>query len=176
MQNIKKPKEIWLSKGLKILEEEGPNSLSIDNLALQTGKTKGSFYHHFKNREKYIEALLNYYEMKTTVEILHAVNEEKEQGARLKKLTALVFQISSRLELVVRAWALHEPVVKDFQDSIDQKRLAHLIEIYLPTCSDFSQAQAQAFKNYSIYIGIQQLRHLHTENKFRALLKNIFIP
>jgi len=175
MQNTKKPKEIWLNKGLKILKEEGPSALSIDNLALQTQKTKGSFYHHFKNRERYIEALMDYYEMKTTMEILHAVNEETGQAAQLKKLTALVFQISSRLELVVRAWALYEPVVKEFQDRIDQKRLAHLTEIYLSTCSDFSHAQALAFKNYSIYIGMQQLRHLHTENEFKTLLKNIFL-
>jgi AcrR family transcriptional regulator len=175
MQNIKKPKEIWLSKGLKILKEEGPNALSIDNLAVQTQKTKGSFYHHFKNRETYIEALLTYYEKKTTMEILHAVNEETEQAAQLKKLTALVFQISSRLELVVRAWALYEPVVKGFQDRIDQKRLAHLTQIYRSTLRDDSQAQALAFKNYSLYIGLQQLRHLHAENTFKKLLKTIFL-
>jgi AcrR family transcriptional regulator len=170
-----KPRETWLDEGLKVLEEEGPGSLSIDNLASRTGKTKGSFYHHFKSRETYIEALLEHYEMKATVEILHAVDEETEQTAQLKKLMELVFKISSKLELVVRAWALYEPVVKAFQDRIDQKRLDHLKQIYLPTSANAAQALSLAYKHYSIYIGIQQLRHLHDEKKLKRLLEDMFM-
>lgn len=170
-----RPKEIWLKKGLEILEEKGPGSLSIDNLALRTQKTKGSFYHHFKNRERYVKDLLDYYETKTFVEIFHSVKEETGQIARLKKLTELVFQISSKLELIIRAWALYEPIAKEFQDKIDQNRLEHLTTIYLSSCSDPARAKAMAYKNYAIYIGIQQLRHLDDEKRFKKMLKDIFL-
>ena len=174
-KNVKKPKDTWLDEGLKILEESGPGSLTIDNLVLHTGKTKGSFYHHFKNRNKYIEALLAHYEAKVTVEILHEVNKASGKIERLKKLTKLVFQISSKLELVIRAWALYEPLVKKIQDRIDQKRLDHLKNIYLSSCVNESQAQTMALRNYSIYIGLQQLKHIYGTDNFKTLLKDIFI-
>jgi len=174
--NVKKPKDTWLEEGLKILEESGPGSLTIDNLVLRTNKTKGSFYHHFKNRNKYIEAILAHYETKVTVEILHEVNKASGKIERLKKLTELVFQISSKLELVIRAWALYEPLVKKTQDRIDEKRLDHLKSIYLSSCVDEEQAQTMALRNYSIYIGLQQLKHIYGKNNFKKLLKDIFIP
>ena len=170
-----RPRVAWLDEGLKILEENGPGFLTIDNLVLGTGKTKGSFYHHFKNRNAYIEALMSYYETKATVEILHAVEEESGQIARLKKLTELVFQISSKLELVIRAWALYEPTVKKFQDRIDQKRLDRMEKIYLSPSVNTTQAQMLALRNYSIYIGLQQLKHIHDAKKFKELLRDIFI-
>jgi len=174
-KNVKKPKDTWLDEGLTILEESGPSSLTIDNLVLRIGKTKGSFYHHFKNRNTYIEAILAHYEAKVTLEILHEVNKSSGKIERLKKLTELVFQISSKLELVIRAWSLYEPLVKKIQDRIDQKRLDHLKSIYLSSCVDEAEAETMALRNYSIYIGLQQLKHIYGTNNFKKLLKDIFI-
>lgn len=171
----KSPKEIWLEEGLKILEAAGPGALTIDNLVLNIGKTKGSFYHHFKNRNEYIKALMIHYEMKGTIDILHEVGKESGKTARLKKLTELVFQISSRLELVIRAWALSDPVVKEFQDRIDQQRLELMKSIYLPSCTSDSQARIEALRNYSIYIGLQQIKHLYSGQNFKRLIKDIFV-
>lgn len=169
------PKDVWLDEGLKILEDHGPSALTIDNLIKRTGKTKGSFYHHFKNRNEYVEALLNYFEMKGTIQILHEVDKESEQAARIRTLTRLVFQNSSKLELVIRSWSLYEPVVKKFQDRIDQKRLDHLNSIYVRSNADAaSQAKMTALKNYAIYIGLQQLKHLYSEKKLKELIKGVF--
>lgn len=167
-------KEIWLEEGLKVLEEQGPPALSIDTLTLRIKKTKGAFYHHFKNRGNYLEALMLYYEKKHVVEITDTVDEQTDQAAQLKKLTELAFQISSNLELVVRAWALNESVVKAFQDRIDQKRMDHLQQIFRPSCTDSAKAKTLALKTYCIYIGMQQLRHLHDSEQFKALLKDVF--
>ena len=164
------PRYIWLDEGLKILEEEGFGALSIENLGVRTGKTKGSFYHHFKNRESYIEALLNYYDEITEVKI-----DENDTLEHLKKLTDKVFQISSRLELVIRAWALYDPHVKTFQDRMDKKRLEHLKSIYRSSDIDESRLEFMAFKNYSIYIGLQQLKHLYEGKDFKRLLKGTFV-
>ncbi len=172
--NKKTPKNDWLNKGLEILENQGPTALSIDNLARATGKTKGSFYHHFQNRENYVEALLAHYEMKVVLEITHEVSGEVGQNAQLKRLEELAFQISSKLELAVRAWALYDPVVLNFQDRIDQKRLDHLVHIYLPASKDLGHAQTLACKNYSLFIGLQQLRHHFPDKEFKRVLRKIY--
>lgn len=171
----KNPKDLWLGEGLKILEETGPATLTIDNLVLKTGKTKGSFYHHFKNRNEYIKALMIHYETKETVDIFQEVNKETDEAAQVRKLTELVFQISSRLELVIRAWTLYDPVVKAFQDRIDLRRLELLKNIYLASSADAAQAQNKALRNYAIYTGLQQVKHLYSGQNFKKLIKDIFV-
>lgn len=168
-----KPKEIWLKEGLKILEKKGPAALSIDNLAARIKKTKGSFYHHFKNRNAYIDDLMAYYEQKTTMEIFKEVAQEEREEKRIIKLTELVFKLSSRLELVIRAWALYEPIVREYQDRMDKMRLANIEKLYLPSMTP-SKAKALAYKNYSIYIGVQQIKHLHEADNFKEILKEVF--
>ena len=117
---------------------------------------------------------MTYYEQKATVEIALEVAREDSQKKRIKKMTELVFQLSSSLELVIRAWALYEPVVRESQDRIDRIRLENLEKLYLPAGMTPAEARALAYKNYSIYIGIQQLRHLHDTDDITELLTTIF--
>ena len=95
MSRTKKMKTLWLAEGLKILATKGPGALSIESLTHATGKTKGSFYHHFMSRENYVKQLLEYYEKTNIDEINEVVDQENNPRAQLKKLSKLVFQISS---------------------------------------------------------------------------------
>lgn len=168
--------EIWLEEGLRALEEGGPLSLSIDNLAARTGKTKGSFYYHFKSRERFIEALLAHYESKSTLEIFHAAEAEGDPEARRRKLVLLIFQVSSRLEIIVRAWSLYDPLVRGYQDRMDRYRLEHLVRLYLSSGMDRPAAEVRAYRNYSLYIGVQQIRHLMGGKDFDLLVQGFFTP
>lgn len=168
------PRAVWLEEGLKILTEEGPGALSIDNMTRRTGKTKGSFYHHFSGREQYIEKLLEYYEEVATHDIILSTRKGATPRERLKMLTELTFRISSEVELSIRAWALYEPLVRVFQDRIDQKRLEYLYELYLETSGNSDAARTLAYRNYALYIGLQQVKHHHTDKELKDLLKRIF--
>lgn len=44
-----------LAFGLDILSEYGEGELTIDFLCQKLGVTKGSFYHHFKSRDLFLE-------------------------------------------------------------------------------------------------------------------------
>jgi AcrR family transcriptional regulator len=168
------PRAVWLEEGLKILTEEGPGALSIENMTRRTGKTKGSFYHHFNSREQYIEKLLEYYEEIATQNIILSTRQGATPRERLKMLTELTFRISSEMELSIRAWALYEPIVRVFQDRIDQKRLEYLYELYLETSGDPDAARTLAYRNYALYIGLQQVKHHHSDKELKNLLKRIF--
>ena len=170
------PKEPWLVQGLKLLEEEGPGAISIDRLAALVGKSKGSFYFHFKSRNGYIEQLLAHYKTVSTANIQEKIDQDLPQWDKLKKLTELIFNISSKQELAIRAWALYDPLAKTFQDDIDQIRLAFIQDIYAETAKSPGDARLTAHKNYALYIGLQQIKHLHTEETFKVLLKSIFLP
>lgn len=174
MSSRKDSKTVWLEEGLKILETKGPGMLSIESLTIRTGKTKGSFYHHFNSREKYIANLLEYYDKITIRDVIQIANLEQDPRASIKRLTKLAFQLSSDLELAIRAWALYDPMVKDFQDRLDRQRLKHLKKLYMASGMKADKARTQSYRNYSLFIGLQQLKQHHTKNEFRKLLKDIF--
>ncbi|MFV0475883.1 MAG: helix-turn-helix domain-containing protein [Pikeienuella sp.] len=50
-------KEAWLALGREALTEAGPDELTIDALTARAGKTRGSFYHHFRGHDDFLRAL-----------------------------------------------------------------------------------------------------------------------
>jgi AcrR family transcriptional regulator len=170
----KDSKSVWLEEGLKVLATKGPGALSIDCLCFVTGKTKGSFYHHFGSREQYIEALLEYHEKNTMDEIMAVTNTGANPLERLKRLTKLTFQISGDLELAIRAWALYNPQVKAYQDRLDRRRVDYLKDLHMASGLSSERAKMKAHRDYSLFIGLQQLRHHHEEIDFLKILKKVF--
>ena len=51
----------WLKKAVDVLKTEGIDAVKVEYLAKKMGKTKGSFYHFFKNRDDLLDAILEYY-------------------------------------------------------------------------------------------------------------------
>lgn len=174
MSSKKDAKTSWLEEGLKILETEGPSMLSIECLARRTGKTKGSFYHHFASREKYIRSLLDYYENISTRDVLQLTGSGRTPRERLTMLTDLTFRLSGGLELAIRAWALYDPIVKRFQDRLDRRRLEYIQELHMASGMGADRARTRAYRDYSLFIGLKQLRHHHTDADFRRLLKDLY--
>lgn len=174
MSSEKNRKTVWLDEGLKILATKGPAALSIESLTGATGKTKGSFYHHFSNREQYIEQLLAYYERTSIDEIMELVGREDTPRARLKKLTKLTFQISSDVELAIRAWALYDPTVKTYQDRMDRRRLEQVRDLHIGASRGPDKADVLSYRDYALFLGLQQLRHHLNTAQFRRVLRGIY--
>lgn len=59
----------WLEVALELLHDKGINAVTVDALAKQLGITRGSFYHHFKDRNDLSKEMLEYWKKKWTVEI-----------------------------------------------------------------------------------------------------------
>ncbi len=169
-------KKVWLEEGLKILETEGPGMLSIENLTRRTGKTKGSFYHHFRDRNGYVEKLLEYYEAYTTREIIERANEENDPQGSLRNLTKLTFRLSGTLELAIRAWALYDSKVRRFQDRMDLLRSEYLRELHQAAGLTPAKARNAAYRDYALFLGLQQLRHNFDEKRFAEILRALFHP
>jgi|GEM_PF-440063 len=169
-------RELWLKQGLELLSREGPAALSIDLLCRKTQKSKGSFYFQFKNRDQYISALLEYYESQYPLESLPESQDTEQRMKYRAHLREEAFKIPSRLEIAIRAWSLYDPIAKNFQDGLDKKRLAFSEKNYLRAGYDPKEARLKAYKNYCTYIGLQQLRSLHSQEEFTALAQKIFLP
>ena len=60
-------KKQWFVIGLQIIENNGVAKITIDNLCNLLEITKGAFYHHFKNIDGYIDALMAFWVKENTL-------------------------------------------------------------------------------------------------------------
>lgn len=51
-------KKDWLQIGLDALRDDGPSGLTLEALTRRAKRTKGSFYHHFKDQQAFIRDML----------------------------------------------------------------------------------------------------------------------
>lgn len=58
-QNRPMSRAHWLELGLTALSEGGPGAITLDALTARAGRTRGSFYHHFRDQEDFIAGVLS---------------------------------------------------------------------------------------------------------------------
>jgi AcrR family transcriptional regulator len=151
-------KETWLKEGLKVLAELGNAGLTIEEMTTRLKVTKGSFYHHFKNRKSFSSELLSYWEGQMTKDIIQI----SKKGASFEERNRLLFETSNKtrnckLEVAIRAWALRDEMVREFQERVDRQRITYLKEIYEMGVGDKKAAKELALIRYAFTVGAQQV-------------------
>ena len=130
MKNPSKPKprhsrSSWLEVALELLQNDGINAVTVDALAVQLGITRGSFYHHFKDRNDLSKETLEYWKEKWTAEIRDDITSLGLDG--LQSLTALLNLIHRRkradYDSAIRAWAIHDEQAREVVGEADKIRL-----------------------------------------------------
>ena len=115
----------WQEVALELLKKDGINAVTVDALATQLGITRGSFYHHFKDRNDLAREMLAYWKQKWTVELRDDVDALGLDG--LQSLTALANLITHRkasgYDIAVRAWAIHDDLAREAMEESDKIRL-----------------------------------------------------
>lgn len=153
----RKTKQDWLREGLKVLTRFGEPGLNIDTLTQRLGVTKGSFYHHFKSRNRYVAELLAYWEDRTTQEVIRFATEGtfEEKYQRLKDRT---FHLPNQdLEVAIRGWAWHDPVVRQHLERVDARRMAYLEALFRSIMKDGDRARTLAHVHYLLFVGATQV-------------------
>ncbi len=155
MKKIKKTD--WFKEGFLILETDGFAKIIIDNLCDRLQITKGSFYHHFKNMDGYVAALMDYWLEENTLSIIRQVNVTKGIRSKKKMLDKLAIDRSLKLEQTIRAWGYSNETVKKQVNETDKIRLEYLIELEKQEGKSPSRAKDVAILSYATFIGLQQL-------------------
>lgn len=122
----------WLNAAIEVLGEGGIAAVSIVQLANVLGVTRGSFYHHFTDREDLLRAILDYWEERWTVDIREQVNSQQLPPADM--LRALVRSIRDNRaadhDAPFRAWALHDPLAHAVLEKVDAFRLNYIRSLF----------------------------------------------
>ena len=155
-------KDDWLKLGLKVLASDGAHAFRIERLCFKAGRTKGSFYHHFKNKEAFISALLVYWQQELTQNVIEQADQYENPVERLIALNGLTEDISSgaygSIERELRRWAGRNRAVKEAIEAVDKRRVDYVASL-LMQAKDISSQQAidLAVMNYTSLIGFQQM-------------------
>ena len=123
----------WFEAALKTLVEEGVDAVRIERLAAQLGITRGSFYHHYKDRDDLLRAVLEHYMQinhQNLVAMLPAL-----QGTPKDKLwtlwTATASQTFRDYDWAVRMWGMHDTHVAEVLNQIDVKRMDVMMALFM---------------------------------------------
>lgn len=158
----------WLEFALDILIKKGPDSLKITPLCDLKGVTKGSFYHHFKNRSEFIETLMTHWYQEMTLDFITQANTQASPLERLKKLDQVIASHNIEAEMHIRAWALKEQSIAAHLERIDQQRKSYLAHCYIELGMEEVQAQDVALMAYANFLGMQQI---HPKPSVEAVLR-----
>lgn len=162
--------EEWLDLGLKQLTEQGAAGLTLECLCKKIGRTRGSFYHHFKDHSMYIEAMIVQWKKISTDNIITEVNRLTNPVERKKALTSLAMALDKKLEFAMRQYAQSNPTAAKYQNIVDEIRIEYLTEIYekvenLPK----KEAENIAKLEYAAYVGGQMIQVTSSETDLGKL-------
>lgn len=159
----------WLKKGLQVLSQKGYNHLRLEYLCDQLSVTRGSFYHHFEDINDYVDKLMEYWEA-NSIQIMDGVAATGgKPSERLNLLQERVFDISARLEVVVRAWATFNKTVLKYIRRIDRRRIDFMTALYLEDGLSEESAETTAKIEYMAYIGAQNLAFMDNKRDSMAI-------
>ena len=117
-------REAWLQTAMDVLAKEGQAKLHVENLASKLGVTKGSFYHHFEDREDFVLAILDYWSTVFTERVNAEVDESGLPAS--ERLLLLMKMIDhdglDRYDAAFRSWAAQDPAVAKVVKKVDRSR------------------------------------------------------
>lgn len=160
----------WIEIGLGELSEHGPDALTIDALCRMTGKTKGSFYAHFRSHGAFLESLVECWLERNTEALLQAADAEPTPRGRLSKLNDLAVHLDAKLDQGMRALAERHPALTEAVSEVDGIRIANLARLHrsVRKCSE-AEATDLATIEYAAYIGFQFMHPKHSVGELKRL-------
>ncbi|MCB1692627.1 MAG: helix-turn-helix transcriptional regulator [Pseudomonadales bacterium] len=118
----------WFRAAEDMLKEAGPQAVAIRELSTALGVSTGSFYHHFRGREDFVERFLDHW-AEVSAEAASALD-----GGETATLDALNERVNElldhRLEASIRAWGLFDPNVQSRLEVVDERRRKVLARLY----------------------------------------------
>ncbi|MEM8997139.1 MAG: TetR/AcrR family transcriptional regulator [Acidobacteriota bacterium] len=160
----------WLELGFEILGRHGEKALTIDTLCQRMGRTKGAFYHHFKGRRAFIQALMDHWEHRYTAGVIEAMAPHGDPRRRLLELSALTTEaVDLRLERAIRVWADREPSVRATLERVDGQREGYLFAQFEALTGSARRARLAARCHMAIFVGTQMLYQDLTREALREV-------
>ncbi|WP_297843666.1 TetR/AcrR family transcriptional regulator [Pseudomonas sp.] len=156
-------REDWIQTAQQVLSKSGVDAVRVDTLAKAMSITRGSFYHHFSNREELLQGILTSWRARATEDvILHLRNAQTSAEQQLIRLLELPYhghaaQEAAAVELGIRAWARGDRQARQAIDEVDKHRLSYIEGLLMQMHLGETEARDRAFLIYSYQLGLSLL-------------------
>ena len=150
----------WLSAGLEALRKGGVGSVRVERLAGDVGITKGSFYHHFRDRGALLDAVIEYWSREMTDAEFERI--QTLRGGLAARLVALAQDVlekgMGRYDPAIRAWARGDRKVAAAVAQVDRRRIKALAGFFEEGGFTPAEARTRARTFYTFVLGEPQVR------------------
>jgi AcrR family transcriptional regulator len=171
---LENTEDLWLQKGLQLLDKSGKNSLKISILCEELNLTKGSFYHWFKSKQYFDQSLLKYWRQLFTRQFIEDANLG---GSSQEKLSRLIEKCingmgnESRLELEINIWGHQDKDIGVFVETVYKERFQYLITLLedIYKCKEEANRHGQIL--YCLMIGVELFYQKLSRNDLRSIFK-----
>lgn len=161
----------WLRLAQTLLKSEGTHALTLERLTDAAGKTRGSFYHHFKSRDAFLTAMVEDWQT-TSLSTLAArlQNEDTPEGKR-EIMRGVSLEWDGAFERQLRILAAQEPLVAKLLAQVDDLRIQGLASMIALLQPEIEDPQAFAFVQYASIVGGQMLLSSRKDPRIPAIRK-----
>jgi AcrR family transcriptional regulator len=153
-------KSQWLSAGLEALRKGGVAAVRVERIAADVGITKGSFYHHFRDRGALLDALLEFWSREMTDAEFERI--QTLRGGLAARLLALAEDVlekgMGRYDPAIRAWGRHDRKVAAAVAQVDRRRVRALTGFFEEGGFGAAEARIRARLFYTFLLGEPQVR------------------
>ncbi len=122
----------WLARALDLLARRGGAKLHIESLCRELEVTRGSFYWHFRSRNEFVGALIEYWDWVFTRSVVEQHRDMPgSPEERLLSMMEILHQGRfARYDVAVRAWAAQERTLAALVERVDEQRLAYVRSLF----------------------------------------------
>ncbi|HVL00520.1 MAG TPA: helix-turn-helix domain-containing protein [Dongiaceae bacterium] len=164
----------WLNAGLNQLRSEGPMAISGEKLARRLDVTRGSFYHHFRSMDEYVDKLMDEWEKAHTQVPLEEVHAHAtDTTAEMALLMEAAWNADAELEIAIRQWAFSNDRVRQRVEKVDATRMGHLRRLYGVLTKDPVKGDKFAQIAYYGLLGAMHAWPRHDREDMRRLILEI---
>jgi len=152
----KQSKKSWLDAALQALASGGIDQVRVESLAKKLGVTKGSFYWHFKDREQFLDELLNFWAEQSTQVVIANPNYPTDSKARVRAVAAdIVRHDLGKLDPHIRSWTQYDKRRARVVAKIDKVRFEFLRDLFLAAGFSIIGSDLRAQSLYRYVLGEQ---------------------
>ena len=163
-------REHWLDLGARLLTEEGPAALTIERLTTAAQRTRGSFYHHFGDRDAFLRALMGRWREQEVDVARQSSAPEREAQSWPGLMRESLGDADFRLEREIRRLAASEPLVREILDEVDRARIEGAACIIAHMRPDLKDPLSLAFVLHCALVGGQWLLQGPDDPRIAAIL------
>jgi len=171
MPKIVAEKSDWVQLGFQLFAEHGAAGLVVDTLASKLKCNRSSFYWHFKSKQAFVHAIIDYWVESDTNQIIALAEKADSAHGKFVALVEIAFKVDPYIDFVfhLKRYAKGDLHIRDVIDAIDRERMHYVASLLKQMGFPEADAHAKAALFYKYLIGYHEmLRYKHQPPNYAA--------